>query len=118
MMRVGYVKAYFNSSDPHRQEDWQRRCEPSRDKEGQGGMCVIPDAVVGEGGLGGNATGKTFFFSEDEANVGNQSVSPGSWDGDVPKQSRGVKVGMSESMVVMVLILGSFGIFFAEVSLI
>lgn len=82
-------------------------------------MCVIPDAVVGEGGMSGNATGKTFFFSEDEGNVGNQSISPGSWDGDVPKQSRGVKVGMSEGMVVVtliVLVVGSFGILVAEVS--
>ena len=78
-------------------------------------MCVIPDAVVGEGGVGGNATGKTFFFSEDGGNVGNQSVSPGSWDGDVPKESTGVKVGMSEGMVVgtlAVLMLGSFGMVF------
>ena len=114
-MRVGYVKAYFNSSYPHRQEDWQRRCKPNNGQEGQGEMCVISDTVVGEGGLGANDTGKTFFFSEDSANVGNQSLSPGSWDGDLPpKKSMGMKVGISEDMVVVtqvVLILVSFGIF-------
>jgi beta-glucanase (GH16 family) len=39
-LSVGYVKGYFNSSLPKRQEDWKIRC---KDPSAKGAICVIPD---------------------------------------------------------------------------
>lgn len=55
VMTVSYVKAYFNSSTPSRQEDYRRRC---RDATAVNATCGIPD----QGGAG-NSTRSTFFFS-------------------------------------------------------
>ena len=78
MLTVQYVKGYFNSSDPGRRRDWQRRC---RDPMAGGATCVVPD--IGVNGLGGG--GETFFFSLQRNETGNQTT-----DGERGRKSRGV----------------------------
>ncbi|KAK8209388.1 concanavalin A-like lectin/glucanase domain-containing protein [Phyllosticta capitalensis] len=77
VLTVSYVKAYFNSSDAQRQRDYRRRCG-KWDPQTQ---CVIPDQTRAPGGS--NATARTFFFSADPDEVGNQTVFA-----DWPNESR------------------------------
>lgn len=56
-MRVQYVKAYFNSTEPARQEDHRRRCEDAGDSETA--ICKIPDQL-------GPPGEDVYFFYKDE----------------------------------------------------
>ncbi|KAK7418873.1 hypothetical protein QQZ08_011082 [Neonectria magnoliae] len=61
MLRVSYIKAYFNSSHTQYQADLTRRC---RDKSANEAACIVPDVTAGNASSGGvflgdqgNATG-------------------------------------------------------------
>lgn len=58
---VSYVKAYFNSSDPMRQENFTATCRPG------GEVCSVVEPDFGRGisplGSGGNQTGRTPFLT-------------------------------------------------------
>lgn len=89
---MGYVKAYFNSSEEARQEDWRSRC---RDPEAVNASCVVPDQ---EG---------TFFFSGMSNMTVNQTVFGG-------KKSRaagrgGVGGVVMAAVVVVVVVVGLVG---------
>lgn len=68
ILTVEYVKAYFNSSDPSRQKDWQDRC---KDPSTLNATCPIPEATEAPNG---NMSAKTFFFSMQLNSTGNQTV--------------------------------------------
>ncbi|EOD48374.1 putative glycoside hydrolase family 16 protein [Neofusicoccum parvum UCRNP2] len=72
-LTVSYVKSYFNSSDTQRQKDYYLRCT---DETAADSVCQIPDQTVPPDNQGpdGNATAKTFFFSEEPADTTNQTV--------------------------------------------
>lgn len=63
---VSYVKAYFNSSSPQRQNDWALRC---RDPSASGAVCAIPDTTAT------NATPAGWFFTYQNNMTNNQTVS-------------------------------------------
>ncbi|KIH90217.1 glycoside hydrolase, family 16 [Sporothrix brasiliensis 5110] len=63
---VSYVKAYFNSSLPQRQQDWNLRC---RDPSAPGAVCTIPDSTAT------NTTPAGWFFTSQNNMTNNQTVS-------------------------------------------
>ncbi len=68
ILTVEYVKGYFNSSDPSRQNDWQERC---KDPSTLNATCAIPEATEAPNG---NSSAKTFFFSMQLNSTVNQTV--------------------------------------------
>lgn len=56
-MTISYVKAYFNTTNATRVDQWEQACSDAWSNR----TCVIPE--VGAGGLDGNDTGKTYFFA-------------------------------------------------------
>ena len=66
------MKGYFNSSDPARQRDWKDRC---KDVTAVNATCPIPDVTTAPDG---NVSARTFFFSKQSGEAGNQTVSGGS----------------------------------------
>ena len=64
VLTVSYIKAYFNSSDPTRQGALRKGCSISNMETN---VCKIPDQAVAPdtGGVNGNTTARTFFFSKD-----------------------------------------------------
>ena len=81
VMTISYVKAYFNSSDPQRHQDFQTRCS---DPTAPGAMCMIPhqegapDALGGNGSSGAVSGGRrTYFFSAQSNHTVNQTVFTG-----------------------------------------
>ncbi len=66
MSTVAYVKAYFNSSSPQRQGDWQSRCS---DPGAQGAVCPIPEMTPT------NTTPTGWFFSYQNNMTNNQTIS-------------------------------------------
>lgn len=73
LMTLSYVKAYFNSSLPQRQRDYDIRCE---DPAAASAVCPIPDQNVAPDpdSLDGNATASTWFFSQHANMSTNQTV--------------------------------------------
>ncbi|KAI4157655.1 MAG: hypothetical protein LQ342_008102 [Letrouitia transgressa] len=71
IMQVSYVKAYFNSSETKRQDDWQNRC---KDIGAAKATCDVPEV---EGAPQGNVSGKTFFFSQQQNMTVNQTTAGG-----------------------------------------
>lgn len=63
---VSYVKAYFNSSSPQRQNDWALRCH---DPSAPGAVCAIPDTTAK------NTTPAGWFFTYQNNMTNNQTVS-------------------------------------------
>ncbi|KAL6712972.1 hypothetical protein ACLMJK_009527 [Lecanora helva] len=61
VMRVEYVKAYFNSSDEELMKEWEKGC---KDPQAVNATCVIPDSPSG------NASGKTVFLSQQDGTGG------------------------------------------------
>lgn len=63
VMTVSYMKAYFNSSTPSRQQDYRRRCTNATVPNA---TCVIPDlpVVPDQSSSNENSTSNTFFFSQ------------------------------------------------------
>jgi hypothetical protein len=83
VMTTSYFKAYFNSTDPKRNTDYQRRC---KDPSAAGAICIIPDqkvapdpSVVSPGASGDSANGSagTWFFTQQYNQTGNQTVYTG-----------------------------------------
>lgn len=66
VMDVRYVKAYFNSSEGARRDEFAARC---RDPTAAGAICAIP-AVTSD-----NGTAAAFFFSGQKNMTDNQTVS-------------------------------------------
>ncbi|KAH7053202.1 glycoside hydrolase family 16 protein [Macrophomina phaseolina] len=75
VLTISYVKAYFNSSDTQRQNDFSKRCSENATAIASS-VCQIPDQTIAPDTAGpdGNATAKTFFFSDDPQNTQNQTV--------------------------------------------
>jgi len=73
VMTVSYLKSYFNSSSPTRQQDYHRRCT---NPTGPNATCAIPAQPVAPDPLGkdGNTTAHTFFFSQQHNMTVNQTV--------------------------------------------
>jgi beta-glucanase (GH16 family) len=73
LMMVSYVKAYFNSSLQSRQHDLAGRCS---NPVAPSAVCSIPDqtAAPDPGGLNGNVTANTHFFSNIQNSTNNQTV--------------------------------------------
>ena len=53
---IRYVKAYFNSTDPKRTQDWSERCKKAKTQEAS--VCKIPIVTRK------NQTAKDYFFSD------------------------------------------------------
>ena len=72
VMTVSYIKAYFNSSDPARQEAYAARCPTLNPNE----VCEIPSQTTppDPSGANGNQTAHTYFFSLDTGHTPNQTV--------------------------------------------
>ena len=68
ILTVEYLKGYFNSSDPSRQQDWSKRCA---DPSAANATCVVPEVTQAPDG---NASARTFFFSMQANDTGNQTV--------------------------------------------
>lgn len=65
---IEYFKAYFNSSDPQRLNDWAKRC---MDPKLKNATCVVPDLTAAPNG---NTSAKTYFFTQDPGMAPNQTV--------------------------------------------
>lgn len=78
---VEYFKGYFNSSDQKRQDDWEKRCS---DPKKENATCVVPAVDVAPNG---NASAKTYFFTQDPGMAPNQTV-----DGSSDKRSLGTSL--------------------------
>ena len=93
ILTVEYLKGYFNSSDPARQQDWSKRCiNPSA----VNATCAVPEVTQAPNG---NASAHTFFFSMQANDTGNQTVSGGK------KKSEGVALGLLMPEVVALLLM-------------
>ena len=72
---VSYVKAYFNSSNPSRQNDWTLRCTES---SAQGALCIIPDQIgppnPSTNSSSGDSSAATYFFINGKNMTTNQTV--------------------------------------------
>lgn len=100
-LTVEYLKGYFNSSSGVRQGDWRRRC---KDSTAVNATCAVPEVA---GAPKGNASARTFFFSQQVNETGNQSVGGGG------KQSKGSGVEWDWGLRVMatvVLLLSGIGL--------
>ncbi|KAL8715362.1 MAG: hypothetical protein Q9220_000695 [cf. Caloplaca sp. 1 TL-2023] len=71
VMTVNYVKGYFNSSDTKRQDDWKNRC---KDISAAKATCEVPEITAPPQG---NASAKTFFFTQQHNMTVNQTVAGG-----------------------------------------
>lgn len=96
---VSYVKAYFNSSEAARLIDFENRC---KDFASEGAVCVIPDQMYAPDpdGPNGNASGNSWFFSNQPNMTVNQTVYHK--NGVTPAWGR--VAGPIESMVSLVLL--------------
>ncbi|KAF3770432.1 family 16 glycoside hydrolase, partial [Cryphonectria parasitica EP155] len=65
VLEIGYVKAYFNSSDASRQKDFAARCA---DPSSTGAVCDIPDVTAT------NSSAAGWFFSGQKNMTSNQTV--------------------------------------------
>ena len=69
ILTVQYLKGYFNSSDPARQQAWSKRCvSPSA----VNATCPVPEVTQAPNG---NVSAHTFFFSLQTNDTNNQTVS-------------------------------------------
>lgn len=81
---VRHVKAYYNSSDPARADDFADRCaDPAR----PGAVCPVPEVHGGgadgqdQGGLGGGVTGYADAFNYFFMYEGNATVNQSTYNG-------------------------------------
>ena len=91
VMTVSYMKAYFNSSTPSRQEDYRRRCtKPTATNA----TCVIPVQSVAPdpSSRDGNSTARTFFFNQQHNMTVNQT------DSSEPKPSHASTMDMARTI--------------------
>ena len=66
VMTISYFKAYFNSSEPGRQRDWQHRCT---DINAASATCSVPDQTTAP-----PTDSSTFFFSQQANDTNNQTI--------------------------------------------
>lgn len=93
ILTVEYLKGYFNSSDPARQQDWSKRCiNPSA----ANATCSVPEVTQAPDG---NASAHTFFFSLQTNETGNQTV-VGS-----KKKSEGIALDVSGTGMAAVMLM-------------
>ena len=69
ILTVEYLKGYFNSSDPKRQEDWKSRCPSTATLNA---TCEVPELKEAPNG---NSSAHTFFFSQQKNMTTNQTLS-------------------------------------------
>ncbi|KAG7002377.1 glycoside hydrolase family 16 [Physcia stellaris] len=69
ILTVQYLKGYFNSSNPKRQEDWKSRCPSTTTVNA---TCAVPELKEAPNS---NSSAHTFFFSQQKNMTGNQTVS-------------------------------------------
>ncbi|KAJ4392419.1 hypothetical protein N0V85_007069 [Neurospora sp. IMI 360204] len=94
---IRYLKAYFNSTDPNRTQDWSGRC---KDAKAQTSVCKIP-VVTRE-----NQTAKDYFFSDYSDKAKNQTVYEPTSD------ARTFEVVARWTLMVILLMVGFAGGFF------
>ena len=86
ILTVEYMKGYFNSSDPARQQDWSKRCvNPSAVNS----TCPVPEVTQAPDG---NASAHTFFFSMQANDTDNQTVSGSKKSGGVALEMSGTGI--------------------------
>lgn len=100
VLSLSYVKAYFNSSNTTRENEWRAACTGERDWHNR--TCQIPDfPATGIDPLRGNASddsGKSFFFMyEGDYNV-NQTVYPAATG---TKESKATPMLMAPTMWIL-----------------
>ena len=66
VLTVNYFKAYFNSSDRSRQQDWRNRCPSINAVKA---TCAVPDLTTAP-----PTTTGTFFFSQQANDTNNQTI--------------------------------------------
>ena len=93
ILTVEYLKGYFNSSDPARQQDWSKRCV---NPLAVNATCPVPEVTQAPDG---NASAHTFFFSLQTNETGNQTV-VGS-----KKKSEGIALEMSGTGMAAVMLM-------------
>ncbi|KPM46286.1 hypothetical protein AK830_g312 [Neonectria ditissima] len=94
MLRVGYIKAYFNSSDAQHQADLTRQC---RDRRANGAACMIPDVTAGNASTGGD-------FLNDEGNTTGQETNDDEENGGGSQCCQSKVGSLLVAMVAAVLI--------------
>ncbi|TKA50586.1 hypothetical protein B0A49_12091 [Cryomyces minteri] len=74
VLTVSYVKAYFNSSTPARQLQYNAACPAGQNSLAQ--VCQVPDQSVAPNPAGrdGNTTAHTYFFTQHKDMTVNQTV--------------------------------------------
>lgn len=78
VLTVSYVKAYFNSTDEKRTEQWDSACAAIKLDDLKERTCEIPTQSDPPNpfGANGNHTGHTFFFTQHHNVTVNQTVYP------------------------------------------
>lgn len=117
VLTVSYVKAYFDSSNATRIQQWTKSCshlalnlDQSMDSEWQmrnNRTCLVPDSAnmdISPLGPNGNATGKTFFFTHvvPAAELGDQILYPAAMTSGTSIVSRHALSWLLPSCVVVV----------------
>lgn len=97
VLQVGYIKAYFNSSEESRQKDFVTRCGKV-DQGAASAVCDIPEVTEGNNSAAG------WFFSGQKNMTANQTVS-GDSGIDKPK---GGAMGRGMSMGGWVVMMAAF----------
>lgn len=71
-MTISYVKAYFNSTDQTRKDEFAKRCENWTPDQ----VCPIPAQMVAPDPSGdkGNETARTYFFTQDKDKAPGQEI--------------------------------------------
>jgi hypothetical protein len=93
VLTVRYVKAYFNSSSPQRQQDWASRC---KNPNAHGAVCGIPEVTTA------NKSAELWFFSARDNMTNNQIV----YGSSAPTfNSRWQGIGASWYLPVLIMIL-------------
>ena len=93
ILTVEYLKGYFNSSDPARQQDWSKRCVSL---SAVNATCPVPEVTQAPNG---NASANTFFFSLQANQTDNQTVFGSK------KKSEGIALEISSTGIVALMLM-------------
>ncbi|KAI9667369.1 MAG: hypothetical protein M1821_000184 [Bathelium mastoideum] len=100
VMTVSYVKAYFNTSDESRNNQYAQACIGQATSQ----ICLIPDQTSAPDptASNGNTSGNTFFFTQQPNMTVNQTLYPG---GTIGESSSGVEVSvviiLSSALIIL-----------------
>lgn len=99
ILTVEYMKGYFNSSDPERQNDWSLRC---KDPAAVNAICAIPEITDAPNG---NMSAKTFFFSQEKNSTFNQTVFGSKQENEGIKLGSDIwKTGFGTTMLALLVV--------------